>query len=198
MASWKPPADVGDNEHVGRRLFDEPKLRGAEGQKPFSDPELFNFEEKRDEETSLDRLGASGVDRRVKGYLLPRAESQANNRKPPVSFDGWAVVPTKELRKARKGCESLAVVASPIKGAGLEANDYHAHVVRPLSTKPIHFALYLRWIFMSQGKVERGGSMVTDAAETVADAAEGCESNGRPTRRSLFAALKALFSRKAD
>jgi len=36
MARWKPDPSqpFGPAEHIGRRLFDEPKLVGAEGQKP--------------------------------------------------------------------------------------------------------------------------------------------------------------------
>ena len=78
MARWNP-ADkpVGANEPIGRRLFDEPLLAGADDQRKFAGLDLRNFEEKRDREFSVDRLGRTGKERAVIKYLNPRANAAA-------------------------------------------------------------------------------------------------------------------------
>jgi hypothetical protein len=93
-----PPTKVGSNEQIGRRLFDEPMLQGVTGQPSFSGIQLYHFEERRDYEVSLDRLGASGIDRKVSKYLLPRAEAAGRKFAKPKHFDGWAVVSAKHRR----------------------------------------------------------------------------------------------------
>jgi hypothetical protein len=82
MARWDPPANVGDNEHVGRRLFDEPLLVGARDQPSFSGLLLSHFETRGDEYL-LDRLGKSSVDRRVGAYLMPKAEAAGHTFRNP-------------------------------------------------------------------------------------------------------------------
>src|SRR5271168_1468551 len=111
MAMWAPPDKVGLNERIGRRIYDEPMLRGVEGQPSYSGIELHHFEDK---ELSLDRLGATGVDRRVCRYLTPRAEAAGTARKKPSQFDGWFHVAAKELEQSRKP-PRLPIIASPIR-----------------------------------------------------------------------------------
>lgn len=60
MARRNPPSKVGPNEQIGRRLFDEPMLTGVTGQPSSSGIQLYHFEDTRDREVSLDRLGARG------------------------------------------------------------------------------------------------------------------------------------------
>jgi hypothetical protein len=153
MARWEPPANVGINEHVGRRLFDEPMLVGAAGQPSFSGLLLSHFEETRGDEYSLDRLGKSSVDKRVTSYLTPRADAAGLTFRKPKAFNGWAVLPARELVNARRAprCE---VIASPIDEPEPNDNKYHAHVARPLDVDPLHMAPHLRHLFTTYGKVE--------------------------------------------
>ena len=159
MATWKPRSDepVGNNEHVGRRLFDEPMLAGATDQKAFGGLILRNFEENRDREFSLDRLGRTGVDRKVVSYLLPRANAAATRFVPHRSFDGWAVLRARVLENPPKGL-GLPVTASPIAGDGVDENIYHAHATLPESQdahQRYSSALHLRHLFASHGTVHR-------------------------------------------
>jgi hypothetical protein len=153
MARWAPPAEVEDNEHLGRRLFDEPMLAGTGDQRAFQGLLLTHFLENRDVEYSLDRLGRSGVDGKVIAYLKPRAHAAGNTFKKPKSFNGWAVLRARELMKAPV-CQNLAVIASPIQEAEPNDNIYHAHALRPQNMDPMHMALYLRHLFTNFGRVE--------------------------------------------
>ena len=131
MATWQPKSDeaVGKNEPLGRRLFDEPMLAGANEATSYDGLDLRNFEETRGREFSLDRLGRSGVDNRV-SYLLPRAHAAAAKFAVAKTFNGWAVLRTHKLINPPKGAR-LPVVASPIAGDGLAENLYHAHAILP-------------------------------------------------------------------
>jgi hypothetical protein len=157
MARWTPSAGeaIGANEQLGRRLFDEPLLVGAGDQRDFSGLDLRNFQEKRDNEYSLDRMGKSGIDRSVVSYLLPRATHAGTKYSPAKSFDGWAVIGARRLRQANPKVEFKS---SPVSGSGLEENPYHAHAVRPDNLLDIHFALYLRHLFVLHGTVRRSGT----------------------------------------
>lgn len=158
---WLPPTDrVGPNEHVGRRLFDEPLLAGAIDQQVFSGLLITHFEETRDADLSLDRLGKSGVDGRVMSYLLPRALDAGTRFHRPKRFDGWAVLRSTELGKPRQG-RPLMVVPSPILGNGNEQADekdltlniYHAHVTKPDDMDAYDMALHLKHLFTRYGQV---------------------------------------------
>ncbi|MEW9838618.1 hypothetical protein ABUE29_25955 [Mesorhizobium sp. ZMM04-4] len=140
------------NEQIGRRLFEEPMLRGAAGQPNFSGLRLNHFEETRGNEVSLDRLGATGIDRKVSTYLRHRADLAGQTFSKVKQFDGWAVVPAKELAEARKD-PKLPVTSSPISGVEPNDNAYHAHVLRPNTLSPYLMALHLKHIFTSYGKV---------------------------------------------
>jgi hypothetical protein len=163
MASrWSPPDKVGPNELIGRRLFDEPMLRGTEGQPSFSGIELHHFQETRGREISLDRLGATGsVNRRVLQHLKPRAEAAARARQKPVRFEGWMHVAAKELAQARHEPKH-PVIASPVNEPEPNDNPYHAHVVRPEGLNNHLMSLQLRHIFSRYGGVERN-----DASDTI-------------------------------
>jgi hypothetical protein len=152
MAKWSPPDSVGANERMGRRLFDEPMLSGAQDQRPFAGLLLTHFEENRGDDYSLDRLGKSGIENQVVRYLLPRAQKAATSFNKSKRFDGWAVLPAKELTAARKKPD-LAVTASRIEGENLDGNDYHAHAVRPPGLEPLYMAYHLRHLFTEYGTV---------------------------------------------
>jgi hypothetical protein len=130
MARWDPPAEIGNNEHIGRRLFDEPMLVGTADQPAYAGLKLTHFEETRGSEWSLDRLGRSGIDKKVVAYLRPRAESAGETFMKPKSFDGWAVLPVRELTKARRK-PTLPVMASPVNDEAPNDNIYHAHTLKP-------------------------------------------------------------------
>jgi hypothetical protein len=142
------------NERIGRRFFDEPMLRGAEGQPSFSGIELHHFQDKRSREISLDRLGATGVDKRVLQHLKPRAEAAGRIRQKPVRFEGWLHVAAKELIQARQEPKH-PVIASPVDEPEPNDNLYHAHVVRPETLNDHLMSLQLRHIFSKYGGVER-------------------------------------------
>jgi hypothetical protein len=153
MARWDPPDSVGSNEHIGRRLFDEPMLVGTSDQRSFAGLQLTHFEETRDNEYSLDRLGRSGVDRKVVAYLKPRAEDAGRSFKKAKTFGGWAVLAARELINARKA-PCLPVIASPIDGPEPRDNKFHAHVCKPVDMQATHMALHLRHLFVTYGRVE--------------------------------------------
>jgi hypothetical protein len=155
MAKWNPLTDpVGKNEPVGRRLFDEPMLKGAADQRTFSGLNLRNFEETRDKQLSLDRMGQTGITRSVKSYLIPRAESAAKKFTPAKQFNGWVVVSAKFLESGYEG-KKFPVVASPQDGIDLDRNDYHAHSEIPSDLNSTIAALFVREIFGKRGKLER-------------------------------------------
>jgi hypothetical protein len=153
MAPWNPNTDkTGPNEHIGRRLFDRPQLIGALDQKPRHRLGLGHFLDKREGgETSLDRMGQSGIDKRVRGYLVPRAIQAAGKFMEPRQFNGWSVVHIKILTQPPHGGPSVTVVPSPIPGIALDENIYHAHV-RPDQRDYYEMATQLFCLFSEHGK----------------------------------------------
>jgi hypothetical protein len=158
MALWKPHSShpIGQNEHLGRRLFDEPALAGAHDQKPIPRLDLRHFEEKRDGQVSLDRLGRTSVEKAVVGYLRPRCDRAGTRFRPPKAFNGWAVLTARKFGSppAPPGW-ALTVVASPENGADLDENIYHAHVSTPPNKDNYSMALHLRHLFEAHGTTER-------------------------------------------
>jgi hypothetical protein len=153
MPPWAPPKDkVGDNESVGRRLFDEPKLIGAGGQPDFKGLLLSHFEEGRDDEYSLDRLGQTSVDRRVVNYLTQRATAHGRTFKKQKSFGGWATIKARSLANSPRP-PRLPPTPSPIDDPSPADNMYHAHVLKPSGMEPHLMALHLRYLFESFGDV---------------------------------------------
>jgi hypothetical protein len=108
MARWKPRSEdsVGKNEHVGRRLFDEPMLVGMrDPTRSVSRLDLRHFEETRHREFSLDRLGRSGIEKAVLGYLGPRAVAAGQKFSRSKPFNGWAVIRVKQLESPKKNAQ---------------------------------------------------------------------------------------------
>jgi hypothetical protein len=157
MARWNPPANVGPNEQIGRRLFDEPMLMGASQQPSYSGILFTHFEEKQGDETSLDRMGASSIDHQVCKYLIPRAEAHGQKFVKPKPFNGWAVVQAKELIQSRKP-PKLPLHSSPVKDPEPNDNIYHSHVVKPQDLNGYLMALHLRHIFTTYGKIKKNDS----------------------------------------
>jgi hypothetical protein len=165
MARWVPETDkpIGSNEHLGRRLFDEPLLAGAEDQKPFAGLHFSHFEEKRDGKVSLDRLGQSSIDRKVLNYLRPLANCFAASFQPPKQFNGWSVIRAYILSHPPRG-EAVSVIPSPETGPEHMANIYHAHVV-PGSMDSYIMALHLRQLFADYGNVKPAMTSIPDTKE---------------------------------
>lgn len=162
MATWQPKSDeaVGKSESLGRRLFDEPMLAGVQNPKAFGGLDLRNFQEKRDREFSLDRLGRTGIDKKVLNYLSPRAKAASTKFNPPKSFDGWAVLRADVIVKPPVGA-GFPLYPSPIAGVGLEENSYHAHALLPESTEAdarYRTALHMRHIFGTYGAIHQVAS----------------------------------------
>jgi hypothetical protein len=153
MPLWNPPTDhVGRKEHIGRRLFDEPLLAGATGQKGFGGLLLRHFEEARSDEFSVDRLGRTGVDKSITRFLRPLADAAGKTFRTAKTFNGWVVLKADELEKSKKG-STLGVVPSPLK-----CNPYHAHIdtrhfLESVDDRHYHIALYLRELFTTKGKM---------------------------------------------
>ncbi len=163
MPLWDPPASVGANEYIGRRLFDEPLLAGADDQDRFEGILLTHFQENRGDDWSVDRLGNGVVNRAVVRYLSPRAELNATGFKPPKRFDGWTTIRIGELARQWKASldAALEILPSPVPGengggtSDLTANSYHASIIKLSDTRPFLMALQLRHFFTRFGKVER-------------------------------------------
>lgn len=155
---WAAPDDkVDDNERIGRRLFDEPLLVGVSSQPSYSGLLLTHFEETRGNEISVDRLGRTGVEKKIVTFLSPLAVNQgAKDFASPKSFDGWSTISVRELRRERRR-RKLDVFASPVTDSGAE-NPYHAHILRPTEIDPDLMALHLRHLFVTHGAVERSPS----------------------------------------
>jgi hypothetical protein len=158
MPLWKPQSNepVGQNEHLGRRLFDEPSLAGAQDQKPIARLILRHFEEKRDQQVSLDRLGRTSVEKAVVRYLRPRADRAGTRFRPPKAFNGWAVLSARKFGSPpAPPAYALTVIASPESGTDLDENIYHAHISAPPNMDYYSMALHLRELFETQGMIER-------------------------------------------
>jgi hypothetical protein len=150
---WNPKTDpVEKSEPIGRRLYEEPMLMGAQDQPSFKGLDYRHFEETRgDKELSLDRLGCTGVQRNAKNYLTPRAVAAGQKRMPSKQFNGWAHVRASVLEKGWHG-QCYPVIASPIEN-GPEENYHHAHVI--IQGDSISAALHLREMFTRHGAVEK-------------------------------------------
>jgi len=160
MGRWTPPNNrpVGSNEHIGRRLFDEPKLFGARDQNPFEGLDLRNFEATADREFSVDRVGDSCCNPKVMKYLTPRAHAAATKFRTPRKFHGWLTVPARKLQIPKPGM-NWSVVPSPdpgplVNGAApprsdddMAQNRYHAHVPLPSGMESLFFAYLVRDVF---------------------------------------------------
>jgi|SRR5450759_122283 hypothetical protein len=149
MALWKPNETVGKNESIGRRLFQRQGLKGAKDQKrPDRTFELYHFEENRDREVSIDRLGATSIDRKVKVYLNPRGHHAAA-RLHKSDFQGWAATKAKELQSPAQG-SPLEILSLPIAaqdGDELSENSFHGRILTPERYDSHDMAIRLKYIF---------------------------------------------------
>jgi len=161
MARWQPStSSVSDSELIGRRLFDEDGLAGADDQ-PVISPQwcLNSFQDNRNKEWSVDRMGRANCEKKVVNYLTLRAIKHANAFEKAKTFNGWFCVAAKHIRASKD--YDLDVVPSPKQGmnenesseSDLTANSFHAHVVLPDNVPPIGCALYLRHIFQMNGQL---------------------------------------------
>lgn len=127
---WEPPKTVGDQEVIARRLFRRQPLKGAKDQ-PIPDDacELYHFEDNRTPGSiSMDRLGATGVNKAIVRVLQPKALEHSGiiNK----SFDGWRYVTAKSIRSCHTTHTKLDVSASPIEtGKDHEINPFHADAI---------------------------------------------------------------------
>jgi hypothetical protein len=140
-------------------------LIGATGQPRYDGLDLRNFQETRDNEYSLDRLGRTGIDGAVVRYLTPRAIEGGKSFQKPKQFNGWIAVKAEVLTNPPNGTP-IRLVASPVVGSGLQENDFHAHAVRPADKDDLIFALYLSVSFFrgQNRKVYCGGASRTYTA----------------------------------
>lgn len=135
-------------------------LVGAKDQKPFGGLLLRNFEETRNEEFSVDRLGRSNVEKSVVNYLRPLADAAGRAFHSRRRFDAWAVLPAHRLGNPTRGVP-LPVIASPE-----ENNPYHAHLftqdlLASERDRHYHIALHLRALFTGSGSSVHTASVQT-------------------------------------
>lgn len=152
MAKWVPSrnAQIGDNEHLGRRRFKRPQLIGFIGQEPRPTLSYLDFLDDRDYDISVDRLGKNGVDPKVKEVLRPLAEANAQKRTPKMVFSGWASVQVKKfMNDAQKLRYSIA--PDPIRETESENNEYHAIISCPTDREHLEVALTLHHWFAKYG-----------------------------------------------
>jgi len=181
----KPDAPIGVQEQVGRRIFDEPKLRGVEDQPELGILSVEHFREKRDPNVSLDRLGRSGIEPKVKKHLIPRCELQGKKFEKSKEFEGWAVIKVKDLVNKWAKVPQWEVHASPVEKQGSEEfsdNEYHAHANCSEENNDLGAALFLRHLFERYGQIE-----VVDQ--------EGDCSDGRTQKDDFFASLRTWARR---
>jgi hypothetical protein len=171
MARWTPndSAPIGAGEHIGRRLFDEPKLSGAPDQKPFAGLKLSNFVEKRGREFSVDRLGQSAIDASVVNYLKVRCEFAETRYREKKKFSGWAYLTAKKItQNSAWTIHPSAVRAKNDAGGDLpwadenaQENRYHAHVMRPDGVDATYFAYQIREKFTTDGNLHPAANSAT-------------------------------------
>jgi hypothetical protein len=155
MALWKPNATtVAGSEFIGRRLFERPGLKGAKDQRqPDKSFELYHFENS-DREVSVDRLGQTSVDGKVKkNYLYPRGHYAATLMH-KREFHGWAVTQAKIIQSPPS---SYQISPSPIAQEGeepLTENNFHAHIEMPDRLSPYEMAVILKHIFEKNYRFE--------------------------------------------
>ena len=167
MARWIPKSNdpVRLPEYIGRRLFDEPLLSGAPDQKPWMGLDLRHFIETRDDrQFSVDRLGETGINKKVVRYLTPRCTEAAKGFAESRRFDGWAYVSVRNLLQGAPKVD-WKVVPSPETGSDLlptqtewsderlGQNRYHAHVAIPDDIVSYDFGLQIRQKFVKHGDV---------------------------------------------
>src|ERR1700734_2163258 len=130
----KADESIGDKELVGRRLAARPALVGAIDQlRKRGSFDLRDFEDSRAPyELSLDWLGRTGLDSKVRRDLLAQAQRMFASQKPAKTFGGWAYLQAYRLSKARKDLP-CAVVASPEMPGQCDQPDHSPDhvVVRP-------------------------------------------------------------------
>jgi hypothetical protein len=167
MATWKPSDIVGSSEYIGRRLFRREGLKGAKDQpRPDNTFELYHFEETRDREVSVDRLGQTSLDKKVKAYLEERGRDAAQHLH-KATFRGWALTKAKELQTPAKG-KPLKIVASPIDAQGgseLSGNRYHAHIEMLPEYDAHDMAIRLKYIFERNYHFEVSGAISDSDSE---------------------------------
>ena len=143
---------MGENEPIGRRLFDEPMLVGGGDQRPLARLDLRHFLESRDRELSFDRLGRTSVDRSVVKYLCFRGIAAGSRFKKPKKFNGWVYFRARRLATPPRG-PKMIVIASPEFGEPPNDNPYHAHVDLPYGDAYIS-ALHIRELFEKGDRVQ--------------------------------------------
>lgn len=158
MATWQPdPADpIGDNEPLGRRIFDDPVWRDdlAQGMGPIFRPDHFD-DNRLEEDLSFDRLGMQGNPHpKVLRLLIALAQSEAENQN--KDHAGWGWVLRKNLRDSDRTV--LEVRPSPIiNDPDSPDNPYHADLSREnhrTEQQAKYLALHLAHLFNKNGKLE--------------------------------------------
>lgn len=121
--------------------------------------------ETRGSDLSVDRLGATNVERKVVRKLSPLAIAHADQRQGHLQFDGWVVARAKEITKKRSEMQ-LRIIASRIEGDDRSENPYHAHIEKPSHLEPYVFGCVLRAIFEEHGETGITPPILPDAQTT--------------------------------
>jgi hypothetical protein len=205
MARWKPPPEVGQNEHIGRRLFDEPKLFGASDQASLKGLAMTNFEPTSDDEFSVDRVGEGCFHPKVRSYLLPRAIDAGGRGHEKRTFQGWLTVPARKLRTPVKDL-IWEIVSSeeqgpPMDGAlpewsdeNLLQNRYHAHVPVPCQHRPAQFLERLLFAHVARDLFTEGQLHLAPGA-TLAASPTAATASPEPGRSKMLDAAQRILNR---
>ena len=135
---------VGENEVLGRRLFDKGKtkiIRKTKDEVQFND-----FWEKRNsQEISLDMLGSPNPIKGRKRKLTGLSITQAATRTPALKFVGWASMKRKQFKVNKVTCD---VVSNP-----MEDNPWHAHLINKIDNENANylFAMAIHHEFTRHG-----------------------------------------------
>ena len=158
MATWQPnpSGPIGDNEPLGRRIFDDAIWRDAlaQGKTHIFRPDHFD-DNRLAEDLSFDRLGMSGNPQaKVLRFLDALAQAEAENH--GKDHAGWGWVLRKNLRDSDRTV--LKVLPSPIiDDLDSPDNPYHADLSREnhrTVQQAKYLSLHLAHLFNKIGKLE--------------------------------------------
>ncbi len=207
MGRWIPKDSnpVGGNEHIGRRLFDEPKLFGATDQNPFEGFSLNHFDPGKDRELSVDRVGDGCFHAKAMSYLTPRAEYAATTTHEPRTFHGWLIAPAAKLIDASTK-KKWSVVPSPERGPTVGGvtpewdetnkaqNRCHAHIPVPDGVDNLFFAYMARSAFSAPKTFFAPGAKA--ASIPLAGQSKPSPPPNMPFLQSCVAKIGSLFRKR--
>lgn len=112
------------SELLGRRLFGSD---GLDLSKPFFDFKHF-VDTRLEADLSVDLLGVGNFDKKRTRVLTVAADSEAANRRPSATFEGWAAILLSDLKFP--GWNSNVRPVPIVGDDGKAENEFHAEISR--------------------------------------------------------------------